>query len=183
VTATRSVRIHGPQRDADPDRSDDEQPQPQQRDDPHRRSPAYAALALGYGGLVGGIVVAARKAGRRPPRLSVGELALYGVATFKLSRILSRDRVTAFLRAPFTRFDKPGKDTEVLDTPVGEGMQRAVGELVSCPFCMSQWIGTAFAGGFLLAPDATRMVATGLTAITISDFLQYAHTALQEKVE
>jgi hypothetical protein len=138
-------------------------------------------LATGYGALVGGIVVAARKTGKRPPRFGAGDLALLGIATFKLSRVLSRDRVTEFLRAPFTRFDKPGKGTEVLDTPVGTGMQRAVGELVSCPFCISQWVGTALAGGYLLAPDATRFIATGLTAITISDVLQYGHTMLQEK--
>jgi hypothetical protein len=153
------------------------------RDDPHRRSPAYAALAVGYGGLVGGIVVAARRWGRRPPRLGAGDIALMGIATFKVSRVLSRDRVTAWLRAPFTDFERPGEGNEIIDKPKGTGMQRAMGELMSCPFCLSQWIGTILAGGYVLAPDATRLAASGLVAITISDVLQYAHTALQQSTD
>jgi uncharacterized protein DUF1360 len=177
-TAPASVRIYPSHGRVDPDRSD----APERRaDDPHRRSPAYAALAAGYGGLVGGVVVAARRRGKNAPRLTAGDIALVGVATFKLSRILSRDRVTSFLRAPFTRFKKPGKTTEILEEPVGTGVQRAVGELVSCPFCISQWIGTAFVGGYVFSPSAARLVASGLTAITVSDLLQYGHTALQER--
>jgi hypothetical protein len=175
TAADASVRIYTSQGPADADRND------RQGDDPHRHSAAYAGLAAGYGALCAGIVLAARKTGRRPPRLAVGDIALLGIATFKLSRVLSRDRVTAFLRAPFTRFDKPGKDTEVLDKPIGTGMQHAVGELISCPFCMSQWVGTAFTGGWMFAPDAMRLIATGLTAITVSDVLQYGHTVLQDK--
>ena len=141
------------------------------------------ALAGGYAGLVGAFVIAARRSGRRPPRLAAGDIVLMSVATFKLSRVLSRDRVTAFLRAPFTRFDHAGKTTEIIDKPVGTGMQRAVGELMSCPFCLSQWIGTVFAGGFVLAPDTTRLAASGITAVAISDLLQYAHTALQASTD
>ena len=157
--------------------------QTSRRDDPHRRSPAYAALAAGYSALVGGFVLAARRTGKRPLRLGAGDIVLMGVATFKLSRVLSRDRVTAFLRAPFTTYERPGEGTEIIDKPVGTGMQRAVGELMSCPFCLSQWIGTVFAGGYVLAPDTTRLAASGLVAITISDVLQYAHTALQQSTD
>jgi hypothetical protein len=153
------------------------------RDDPHRRSPAYAALAVGYSGLIAGVVLAARRMGRRPPRLGAGDIALMGIATFKVSRVLSRDRVTAWLRAPFTDFERPGEGNEIIDKPKGAGMQRAMGELMSCPFCLSQWIGTVFAGGYVLAPDATRLAASGLVAITISDVLQYAHTALQQSTD
>jgi hypothetical protein len=153
------------------------------KDDPHRRSPAYAALAAGYTGLIGAFVVAARRTGRRPPRLGAGDIALMGIATFKVSRVLSRDRVTSWLRAPFTDFERRGEGNEVIDKPKGAGMQRAVGELMSCPFCLSQWIGTVFAGGFVLAPGVTRLAASGLVAITISDVLQYAHTALQQSTD
>ena len=152
-------------------------------DDPHRRSPAYAVLAAGYGGVVGALVLAARRSGKRPPRLGAADIALMGIATFKVSRVLSRDRVTAWLRAPFTEFERPGEGNEIIDKPKGTGMQKAVGELMSCPFCLSQWIGTLFAGGSVLAPDATRIVASGLVAITISDVLQYAHTALQQSTD
>ena len=159
--------------------SDDQQ----RGDDPQRHVAAYAALATGYSALVGAIALTARKTGRRAPRLSVGDLALLGVATFKVSRIVTRDRVTEFIRAPFTQFDRPGKDTEVLDKPVGTGVKRAVGELVSCPFCTSQWVATALTAGWIFAPNATRLAASGLTAVALSDLLQYGHSVLQEKAE
>lgn len=48
----------------------------------------------------------AGRRGRLPEGYRAGDLVLLGVATFKLSRLISKDRVTAFLRAPFTRFQE-----------------------------------------------------------------------------
>jgi len=58
-----------------------------------------------------------------------------------------------------------------------------VGELLTCPFCISQWIATALGGAYVVAPDATRMASATLTAVTVADVLQYAHTALQDTVD
>src|SRR3954454_22044278 len=41
-----------------------------------------------------------------PERVGAGDLLMAGVATHKLSRIVSKDRVTAPLRAPFTEFQE-----------------------------------------------------------------------------
>ncbi|MBV9878588.1 MAG: DUF1360 domain-containing protein, partial [Verrucomicrobia bacterium] len=44
-------------------------------------------------------------AGRRPyPAIRIGDLLLLAIGTHKLSRIVAKDRVTAPIRAPFTRF-------------------------------------------------------------------------------
>jgi hypothetical protein len=50
---------------------------------------------------------------------------------------------------------------------------------LTCPFCIAQWIATAFAFGLVLMPRATRLAAAVLVAVTASDWLQFAHTALQ----
>ena len=111
------------------------------------------------------------------------DVALLAVATHRLSRLITKDSVTAVVPAPFTRFNEPAGDGEVNEEVRGTGLRHAVGELLTCPFCIAQWIATAFAFGLVLAPRATRFVAATLTAVTASDWLQFAHSALQKTEE
>jgi hypothetical protein len=144
----------------------------------------YGALLATYGAGVVGFAAFLRTSGRKlPRRIDPADVALLGVATFKLSRLISRDAVTGVVRAPFTTRAGHGKASEVQDKPRGRGVRRAVGELLTCPFCISQWIATVLGGAYVVAPDATRMAAATLTAVTVADVLQYAHTALQDAVD
>ena len=143
----------------------------------------YAAFVTGYLAAVGAFAAALRRSGRRlPDGISGGDIALLGVATFKLSRLIARDKVTSFLRFPFTRYRGDAPGPEVNEEPRGEGLRRHVGELATCPFCMSQWAGTALMGLYLVDRPAGRAVASLLSAIAISDGLQYADTALHGAV-
>jgi hypothetical protein len=103
------------------------------------------------------------------------------VATYKLSRLISKDRITSFLRAPFTRFqaesDRPG---EVLEQPRGSGLRRAVGELLVCPYCLGQWVGTGFLATYLRDPRLARTVASAFTVVAGSDMLQEAWIAVDK---
>jgi hypothetical protein len=145
---------------------------------------SYAGVLATYGLSVAGFSLFLRRRGNRlPTRVDPVDVVLLGTATFKLSRLISRDAVTGVLRAPFTRRKGRGKGAEVLDVPRGLGARRAVGELLTCPFCVSQWLATALGGAFVVAPDATRMAAATLTAVTVADVLQYAHTALQKTAD
>jgi hypothetical protein len=144
----------------------------------------YAWLLATYGLSVAGFAMFLRRRGQRlPSHVDPVDVLLLGTATFKLSRLISRDAVTGVLRAPFTRRTGKGKGSEVMDVPRGRGARRAIGELLTCPFCVSQWVATAMGGAYVVAPDATRMAAATLTAVTVADVLQYAHTAMQESVE
>ncbi|HZT65045.1 MAG TPA: DUF1360 domain-containing protein [Acidimicrobiales bacterium] len=139
----------------------------------------YAALIGVYAAGVAGFSLLFHRSGRRlPARIGAGDIALLGVATFKLSRLIARDKVTSFLRAPFTRYKGQGPASEVQEEPRGEGLRRGVGELATCPFCMGQWAGTALMGLYLVDAPAARTVAALLSAVTVSDALQYAETAL-----
>jgi len=140
---------------------------------------AYLALLAVYGitsaGL-GGLLLRNRR--RLPRAFDPGDLALLAVASFKLSRILSRDSVTSPLRAPFTRYrgsaDGPA---EVQEDVRGRGARKAIGELLTCPFCLGQWTATAFMAGHLIAPRVTRVAAGTLTVAAGADALQLAHAA------
>lgn len=140
----------------------------------------YAGLAGVYAGGLTGALLALRRSGRQlPSRPSVGDVLLLGIATHKLSRLIAKDRVTSFVRAPFTRFQEATGHGEVAEQPSGHGMRLALGELLVCPYCLAQWIATGFALGLLVAPRVTRLLGTTLVAHTISDFLQLAYRAAE----
>jgi hypothetical protein len=124
-----------------------------------------------------------RASGRTlPERIPAGDAFLLTVATFRLSRRIAKDPVTSPLRAPFTAFQGPSGHAEVAEE-VREhgGVKHAVGELLTCPFCLAQWVGTAFAFGYATAPRATRLAALAMTTVAGSDVLQFAYDAIQSK--
>ena len=106
-----------------------------------------------------------------PKRPSLFDLALLGIATHKLSRILAKDRITGILRAPFVSYIRSAGHGEVEEEPRGRGIQRGIGQLVSCPYCLAPWCATAMAFGFLFAPRVARLFAGILASVAASDFL------------
>jgi uncharacterized protein DUF1360 len=129
-----------------------------------------------------GAMGAARASGRElPERVSTQDVVLVGVASHKLSRLIAKDRITSFVRAPFTEFQQPAGHAEVDERPRGRGLRRSFGELLTCPYCLAQWVTAGFAVGLVYAPRATRLVATVYTAEAISDFLQLAYKAGEDR--
>jgi hypothetical protein len=100
-----------------------------------------------------------------------------------LSRTIARDRVTSPLRAPFTEYVEPAGQSEIKEKVRGRGMQRAVGDLLTCPWCLSPWVAAGLAFGLVFQPRATRIVAGVFAAATVSDFLHHAADAAKEKNE
>ncbi|HWB57355.1 MAG TPA: DUF1360 domain-containing protein [Gaiellaceae bacterium] len=141
---------------------------------------SYAAFVGVYGTAFAGSLLAARLAGRDLPAHSAGDIALFGVATHKLSRLLAKDKVTAALRAPFTEYEEAGGPAEVEERPRGRGTRRAIGELVSCPYCLEQWVAGAFTVASVFAPRTTRLAAGVFATVAIADALQIAYEARQE---
>jgi len=144
----------------------------------------YAALLGIYNTAFASMLLAAKQSGRQlPERLGYADLLLLGIGTFKLSRIISLDRVTSPLRAPFTEYEEPSGTSEVKEKVRGQGMQRAVGDLLTCPFCMGPWVAAALVCGLVFKPRATRLIGGVLVAATISDFLHHAYGEVKEKTE
>ncbi|HEY1833708.1 MAG TPA: DUF1360 domain-containing protein [Solirubrobacteraceae bacterium] len=142
---------------------------------------AYAVLAGAYLAASAGSALALRRAGRPlPERPRTGDLVLVGVASHKLSRLLAKDKVTSFLRAPFTRFQEASGHGEVEEQACGHGVRFVVGELLICPYCLSQWVATALTLGMLASPRLTRQLCSVFVAHTVSDFLQLAYRAAEE---
>lgn len=122
-----------------------------------------------------GVATATRKL---PARIEARDLALLGVATYRLSRLITKDKVTAFLRSPVARrAEESDVPSEVEDEARGHGLQHAVGELVTCPYCVATWVATGLTMGLVLAPRATRVMSSALVVQTLSDSLQMVHKA------
>jgi uncharacterized protein DUF1360 len=142
----------------------------------------YLMLTAAFNGLVAAGLVAAHRTGRLPDTVRGADLALGAVATYKLSRLIAKDRVTSALRAPFTRFQDDSGHGEVEEAARGRGLQLAVGELLVCPTCLGQWVAAAFTAGFLAAPRETRAIATMFTTYAGADALQLLHGAAKEHI-
>src|SRR5919112_291805 len=87
----------------------------------HRPLGSYGALTVAFNGLFAAALLAARRADRLPDRFGLGDTMLLGAATAELSRLISKDRVTSVLRAPFTRFEEDTGYGEVSEEARGTG--------------------------------------------------------------
>jgi hypothetical protein len=151
---------------------------------PQERPPLawYATFAGVFNAGLIGALAAARKSGRDlPERVAPYDLLIVGTASHKLSRLVAKDKVTAFIRAPFTRYRGSAGPAELDESPRGDGPRRAVGELLACPYCLGLWASAGFHVGMLFAPRTTRFTASILSALTISDFLQIAYKAAEDR--
>ena len=149
--------------------------------DEDRPLEGYVAAMATYGAFAAVVLMAA--ASRRndaPERFALMDIALTGIATHKITRIISKDSVTSPLRAPFTRYKEPGGPAEVMEEVRGSGVKHAVGELITCPFCLSPWIATALTGGLVIAPRFTRAVTAVFSAVAVSDHLQLTYARQQQ---
>lgn len=72
-------------------------------------------------------------------------LAVDGLAAFRLTRLITEDKVT-----------EPARDRIVLHAPP------MVGYLVECPWCVGLWAGIAVTAARRLAPRAWAPVASAL---------------------
>src|SRR3954454_1132297 len=136
-----------------------------------------------YVGLVAAGAAAVRASRRElPNRVPLGDAVLLTIATFRLARRIAKDPVTSPLRAPFATFEGASGEAELAEQVRGDGVRHAVGELLTCPFCLAQWVGTAFVFVYVAAPRATRLAALTMTTVAGSDVLQFLYDGLQNSV-
>ena len=140
----------------------------------------------GYGVLLGTYGLGASLAtwclrNRRTRLSSLGarRLILLALATQHLSRLIAKDSITAPLRAPFTRFIESAGEGELNEAVVGIGLRHAIGELVSCPYCIGQWVASGLVAGMVAVPEAAEAFATICALARVSDYLQLAYDRLK----
>ena len=141
----------------------------------------YAVLMTVFSGMAGVAGVVAALRGTRSSRISPYDLILMTAGTHKLTRLLAKDVVTSPIRMPFTYYRESGGPGEVMEEVRERGQLRhAVGELLTCPFCLSMWVATGFSIGMLFAPRFTRVMTSTFTAVAGADCLQLLYARLQQ---
>ena len=93
------------------------------------------------------------------------KLLIFGLATYRLADIITTERVTDVLRAPF-------KDKEILEGKEKwviskTGFRGFLGTLVSCPSCMGVWVSMFLFYFYVFYPTwaSAFMIIMTLTAI------------------
>jgi hypothetical protein len=103
--------------------------------------------------------------------VGIGDTVRIGVASYKLGRLVARDEVTSWMRAPVTR-------DEDATEPKPQGLERALGELVTCPYCVGLWTAAGLSYALVLFPRQTRLVTTIFGGQAVADFLNAAYVRL-----
>lgn len=130
-----------------------------------RREPSYASYALLIGlyqALFGSFIYLYRRWSHPLEQLTALDLSLLGLATMRLSKLVSEDEITAILREPL--IDESGGTKQ----PKGHGLRRSLGKLVLCPTCTGTWIASFLAYALHLSPRYARpflaiMAASGIS--------------------
>jgi hypothetical protein len=143
----------------------------------------YLTLMGLFAGLVAAFGTWFRRSDRSlPEQPALGDLALISIAAYKTSRVIAKDRVTSAVRAPFTQFQDDAGSGEVNEAARGRGLQLALGELLICPYCLGLWTAAPLTAGFIVAPRATRWIASVLTAVAVADLMQIAYKNAEETI-
>lgn len=94
------------------------------------------------------------------------------LATFRLTQIVTQEKVGQFIRAPFVTSEivpGPGGALTEGEKPSGSGIRRVIGELLLCPWCSGVWIATLLVFFHVLVPRVahifTLVFATAAGAI------------------
>ena len=143
---------------------------------------SYGVLAGVFNLIFALFLLVVRGTGRSlPERVDAQDIALLGMAAHKVSLVGSQDAVTSPLRAPFTEIQEKESPKKLDEKPRGEGLQRSVGELLTCKFCLSVWVASFFTYGLVLVPRLTRLVAAVFAVVTVSDHLHQVYKALMNR--
>ncbi len=143
---------------------------------------SYGVLAGVFNLVFALFLLVARATGRPiPERIEARDIALLGMAAHKVSLVGSQDAVTSPLRAPFTELQEKESPKKIDEKPRGEGLQRSIGELLTCKFCLSVWIASFLTYGLVLVPRITRLVAAVFAVVTVSDHLHQIYKALMNR--
>lgn len=112
--------------------------------------------------------------------LSLFDLTLLALASFRVTRLFVYDSMTKFIREQFLDV-KTVRGKEVVQKPEG-GMRRTLADLVCCPWCFGIWATTCVVFFYLLTPLAYLPILI-LALAGVATFLQLCANVVGWKAE
>jgi hypothetical protein len=121
---------------------------------------------------------AQKKKSWKPVEIKPLDIAILGLSTYRLGRLIAYDRVADPLRKPFTRTvpDQTGAGMSV--EPRGKGIRQAIGQLLSCPICSGTWIAAGLVYALQALPNPTRVFLAIMSSTGIAELLNSLTEAL-----
>ena len=135
-----------------------------------RPLPEYATLAAGFWAVFALFVLTSRD--RIPDRIRWSDLFAIALTSYKMSRVITKEDIAAFVRAPVT------EDPEA-QQPKPDGMARVLGELVTCPYCTGLWFSSGLSYAHVTLPRETPSLTTIFGSYAIPDFLHAGFVRLK----
>ncbi len=123
---------------------------------------SYTLLILLYQALFGGFLMLYRRWRHPLEQITPLDLTLLGLATMRLSKLVSEDEITAVLREPLIDESSGTKQ------PKGHGVRRSLGKLVLCPTCTGTWAAAFLSYALHLSPRYARPFLAMMAASGIS---------------
>jgi hypothetical protein len=113
--------------------------------------------------------------------ISVFEFLLLALATFRLTRLVVFDKITAFLRSPFIEEVEEVEEDGTAVTYIqvkGIGIRKWIGELLSCYWCAGIWCTALLVGLFYVWPTGMQLVVYVLAIAGSAAFIETIVTKL-----
>ena len=142
------------------------------------RHATYVALTGLFVALLGAFSLFQHRKGK-PDEFKALDLAMLGLATFRLGRLVAYDKVFETERLAFTQtvpHESGAGDTVVA---AGTGARQAIGELIACPICAGTWISAVLIYALGVVPGPARIFLRVMAAMGLVEVINAGNEALQ----
>jgi len=138
----------------------------------------YAVLATIFlSGLASVAALARRRHAEGAAAIPPRDLPALALATFALADTVVKEKVSTWIRQPFVVED----DEHHPLAPKGRGMQRALGELLTCTRCAGTWSALVLVGLRTASPVAGGAATNVLALAGANDLMQSGFRLLVER--
>jgi hypothetical protein len=145
---------------------------------PSTRDADYVALEVVFAtGLAGVVALTTRRTRSKIAPISRAELPALAIATFALADVVSKERISTWLREPFVVESADHRPLE----PAGSGIRRAIGELLTCSRCAGTWSALGLLGLRTAFPTTGKVTINVLALTGANDILQAGFRILIER--
>ena len=87
--------------------------------------------------------------------------------------------MTASFRAYFSRHKEDLGYCEVNEEARREGIRRALGELLTCNYCMDMWVGLGVLASLRKFPEESRVAMRLFSSVAIANFMHVLYEAIR----
>ncbi|MDE3838244.1 sporulation protein [Bacillus methanolicus] len=107
--------------------------------------------------------------------ITIWNVILMGLASFRLTRLIVFDQITYFFRKPFfdeiTEINQNGEN-EVYLEPKQYGFKKWMGELLSCYWCTGIWVSMFVIFLYFFAPVAGKVIILIMAVAAIGSIIE-----------